>query len=337
MLNASSIAGRPGRSDTRRGFTLVELLVVIGIIALLISILLPSLNRAREAAKTVKCSANLRSLGQGLQIYLQDNKGMMPIGFWDGINDPSKDVASALPTSNPGGADGRKTNWGLLVLNRLNPKFSTNIYDVGQMTGQNASSSYQMLLCPSVDTGRGATNAGGGINRVVNHYSAHPRLLPVIGGVNGTYKDPATGRPYTTVRASRVKRSSEIATLFDGSLVLSADGSYLDAANGGTCVAINMDGYRYLYGSAVGTTYMTDNYTGASMKNTDPVDMRTNGEANTNNRNTDSQANERNIRFRHVGNSVANVLMMDGHVEGFTLNRDKVGTNLIRSNINTSF
>src|SRR6059058_675293 len=69
---------RTSWTRNRRGFTLVELLVVIGIIALLISILLPALNKARKAANTVKCMANLRSIGQGLQLYASQNKNYIP-------------------------------------------------------------------------------------------------------------------------------------------------------------------------------------------------------------------------------------------------------------------
>jgi prepilin-type N-terminal cleavage/methylation domain-containing protein len=60
------------------GFTLVELLVVIGIIALLISILLPALQKARESAKATLCLSNLRQLGIGMQLYRQYNKDYYP-------------------------------------------------------------------------------------------------------------------------------------------------------------------------------------------------------------------------------------------------------------------
>ena len=60
------------------GFTLVELLVVIGIIALLISILLPSLNRAREASKRIACGAMLRQIGIATRNYAVDNRDAIP-------------------------------------------------------------------------------------------------------------------------------------------------------------------------------------------------------------------------------------------------------------------
>src|SRR5690349_11465 len=72
----------PQRSPARRrlGFTLVELLVVIGIIAVLVSILLPAITKAKEAANRTKCLANLRSIGQMLATYAVSNNDQVPLG-----------------------------------------------------------------------------------------------------------------------------------------------------------------------------------------------------------------------------------------------------------------
>jgi prepilin-type N-terminal cleavage/methylation domain-containing protein/prepilin-type processing-associated H-X9-DG protein len=92
------------RTATTKGFTLVELLVVIGIIALLISILLPSLNRARETANRVKCASNLRQIGQAMLLYSNDNLrigGQFPRTIY---------TATAAPTWGTGVAGGSATN-----------------------------------------------------------------------------------------------------------------------------------------------------------------------------------------------------------------------------------
>lgn len=66
------------RHTVKRGFTLIELLVVISVIALLIGITLPALGQARETGRRTKCLANLRSIGQGFVLYMNESKGLFP-------------------------------------------------------------------------------------------------------------------------------------------------------------------------------------------------------------------------------------------------------------------
>src|SRR5438552_3914420 len=94
MITAINRSRQPTRSAIfRPAFTLVELLVVIGIIALLISILLPALSKARENANQVKCSANQRQIIMGMMLHANDHRSFMPLAGY--LWTPSRDTKPA--------------------------------------------------------------------------------------------------------------------------------------------------------------------------------------------------------------------------------------------------
>ena len=81
------------RSRGRQGFSLVELLVVMGIIALLVGILLPVLSRVQAASRSITCISTLRNIGHAFRLYAQDNKMTLPdpgsVGYsWEQLLQP---------------------------------------------------------------------------------------------------------------------------------------------------------------------------------------------------------------------------------------------------------
>jgi prepilin-type N-terminal cleavage/methylation domain-containing protein/prepilin-type processing-associated H-X9-DG protein len=121
----------------RHAFTLVELLVVIGIIALLVSILLPALNRARESAQRTVCLSNIRQIATAANNYMADNRGVFPFQFGrpGAIFDPMNET----PTS-------WRPNWVHYLRSRyIGNTEKANIPATGYFGGSN-----RIFVCPAM-------------------------------------------------------------------------------------------------------------------------------------------------------------------------------------------
>ena len=193
----------------RRAFTLVELLVVIGIIALLISILLLSLNAARESARVIKCASNLRSIGQGIAIYIADNKGVLPAsnyykGFhWEGTK------------QEPDSPKDGYVHWSSFIYGDKSKSGTDNAYK--QLGGWDA------LQCPSLPNGGlpPANTYKGNSETFANEVAdaidwQAPRLAYTVNEAlcpRGIFQLSFGGRgnvrTYRFVRAGSVKRSAD--------------------------------------------------------------------------------------------------------------------------------
>jgi prepilin-type N-terminal cleavage/methylation domain-containing protein/prepilin-type processing-associated H-X9-DG protein len=320
MVRDTSHQLRPTRVSGARAFTLVELLVVIGIIAVLVGILLPTLGRARESANQVKCMANMRQIGQAMTIYVGESKGMLPIGLLFNGHRIHRSVAPHGPIY-----QGESLDWTTLLMRVMRKGVGIGYSDQPDVS-QNNAGTRAVFLCPTVFVPQAKDNSA------VTHYSSHPRLIPDMDG-NEWYiaSYVSTGlpgvpllRPY---KATRIKRAPEIAVIFEGTTEPTGQQS-------GWLAHATVDS---LDNRRLGRRpFLTDDYSrDTSLNPNQPIDMKPGigGWTEANDFNKDTRNNAGNVRFRHKGDTQTNCLMLDGHVESFVLNKSTKQPNLLRKNI----
>lgn len=177
----------PSRSPHRNGFTLVELLVVIGIIALLISILLPSLQKAREAANIVSCASNMKQVGMFMAMYTNKWKGWLPPrsdpdSTWEGIL-----IADTMRDSRE---QQMEKYW-------VNPATQTQYKD---------ETAYKIFYCPTF-AARGYTGKNPFFGGYYTNYGVNFSILPEA-------SPPSYFAPL--IKITKIRETTRTAVLWDG-------------------------------------------------------------------------------------------------------------------------
>ena len=271
------------QGQRKQAFTLVELLVVIGIIALLISMLLPALNRARQQANSIKCQSNLRQIQMAVQIYASRNRDRVPWGL-------APTVQGVLPNGTPGGSYGERIqetlsriigrdkmdeSYGLGAPNPMRPTISA-VFQDADTTGQG-----------------------------LRHYSANIRVFGSAGSTDPYRVNNGIGKEFVPAKLSQMNPATEIASFWCSNQTSMAPGTH----------PIN-------YHAAATDSYWLDNR-GAirngfffirglnpteedSIVNVPKIKQEEYG----------GPGPSTGIRTRHMGNKIVNIVFMDGHVEG---------------------
>lgn len=290
---------RSPRPRARRAFTLVELLVVIGIIALLISVLLPSLNKARQAANLVDCQARLQQMGQALHLYVQQNGGLLP---WGVLNHAAPWTDTTLPN-----ASNQEQLWWWF-------------FTLSETVGQNVldSDGFARHISP-IFRDRDTIEPIGDVPFVI-HYTCNPRLLygthipdtaPAIFSGQLEIRDA----DLTQRRITSVRRPSDVFVIWDAPQAMQ-----LNANAYGIAEALDAWGWYNTSGLCYDTPATSFMVARPVLPGQLGVSGRQSGKVFQKSYNFDPK-NAFNpngwlshLRFRHMNNTRLAALCLDGHV-----------------------
>ena len=274
------------QTRSTRAFTLVELLVVIGIIALLISILLPALSKARAAATNIKCQSNLHTIGEAIAIYINLYHNYLPA------------AVTGLGGSND-------THWDATLQQMLG---RTGNIGFNQTNTSSAGMLGQAFLCPAHSI---EPNIATGTYEC--DYGTSPRLMPQCQDVDNAV-NPQTS-PATMmhqIKVTQVPNSGNIILVMDATQVNPIySPTYYPNWNAWPAVT-QMDTGKYTGGANPASPNLCIGVSGDNTDQTQPIYVRYIVDAAATN------ASVSCIRWRH--NNAANFLFVDGHVGVFHLN-----------------
>ena len=312
-----------------KGFTLVELLVVIGIIAVLISVLLPALNRAREQANMVSCASNLRQTAIMLNMYAAENKGYLPYG---------RAVMNYPSTVPPNGNYG--WTWcdtlSMLTNNRTQDQGGTDDpAGVRENAGANVHNYLQTMAYSYLGIFHDTDTPAMPMGDRVSHYTANIRVLP-----DSTAADPIAGamgflvpqyhQDYPLRKLSGIIHGSQVMAIWCGGLNLSNGVTN----QGSNPVCWNLDEAQDNWGHGFSIPPALPYFTGPEYSDlvapgydglhasqfhvglpgyvTKAACIAENIDYINTSTGWDTASDQ---RYRHMNNSMMNVMFVDGHVE----------------------